>query len=126
MIKLSAIGTLGKDAEAKKVGESGLIAFSIAVDQSFKKKNGEKVEKTTWVDANLWTDSPALLSYLKKGASVYLEGEPEVRAYASKDGEVKGSLSVRVRELKIVKFANDSAKEAVASGVEEGNDDLPF
>jgi single-strand DNA-binding protein len=126
MIKLQAIGTLGKDAEQKQVNGKGLISFSFAVDQGYKNKAGEKVEKTTWIDAAVWTDSAGLLNVLKKGAKVYVEGEPSARGYASKDGEVVGALSIKVNSLEVVKYVDSEAKQPVSAGAAQADDDLPF
>ena len=126
MIKLQAIGTLGKDAEQKQVNGKGLISFSFAVDQGYKNKAGEKVEKTTWVDAAVWTDSAGLLGVLKKGAKVYVEGEPSSRGYANKDGEIVGALSIKVNQLEVVKYVDDVAKQPAGAAASQGDDDLPF
>ncbi len=105
MLKVILNGALGNDAEVKDVGNSKLITFNVAVSQDYKDQQGNKVEKTEWVKANVWRgkdQSTKLAEYLKKGKKVLIEGTPEVDAYQSKDGEIKASLSVKVKEVEFI------------------------
>ncbi len=68
MIKLQIIGNLGKDATTNTVNGKNVINFSVAHTEKFT-SNGEKKEKTTWVECAYWTDKTAISPYLKKGTS---------------------------------------------------------
>ncbi len=103
MFKLILSGVLGNDAEEKEVGNSKVINFNVAVSMDYKDKDGNKVEKTEWVRASMWRDQNSKVAdYLKKGKRVLIEGIPEAEGYKSKDGEIRSSLSVKVKELEFV------------------------
>lgn len=105
MYKLLVSGIVGNDAEVKDVNNSKLIKFSVAVHNDYKNAEGEKVEKTDWVQALWWKNgkqSTKVVEYLKKGKKVILEGEPGVDAYLSKDGEAKASQVITVKTLELV------------------------
>ncbi len=105
MLKVILNGALGNDAEVKDVGNSKLITFNVAVSLDYKDQQGNKVEKTEWVRANIWRgkeQSTKIAEYLKKGKKVLIEGTPEADAYKSKDGEIKSSLSVKVKEVEFL------------------------
>lgn len=47
--KVQLIGRLGQDPEIKTFGDGNKVAnFSLATDDSYKDKNGQKVERTYW------------------------------------------------------------------------------
>lgn len=105
MLKIIASGILGQDAEIKEVGNSKLIKFSVAVSMDYKDAQGNKVEKTEWIKASLWKgkdQSTKVAEYLKKGKKVLIEGIPDSEAYKTKEGEVKSSLNITVKELEFM------------------------
>ncbi|GAA4353077.1 hypothetical protein GCM10023185_13340 [Hymenobacter saemangeumensis] len=106
MFKLTAIGNLGKDAVMKHQ-ENGdrVINFSVAVNTAWKDKAGQRHERTSWVDCALWRtqqQSTEILQYLKTGTTVYVEGEPSVRAYINSNGEAAGAQVLKVSMIELV------------------------
>jgi single-strand DNA-binding protein len=105
MIKIMLTGALGNDCEVREVGENRAINFKVAVNQDFKDGNGNKVEKTEWVKAVLWRSgkqNSKISEYLKKGQKVYIEGVPSSEGFESKEGGVKSSLIVNVKEIELI------------------------
>ncbi len=105
MLKLILNGTVGKDAEVKDVGSRKAINFDVAVSMDYKNSNGEKVERTEWVKAVLWKSdrqSTKIAEFLKKGQKVLIEGIPGSEGYQAKDGHVKSSLHVNVKDLELL------------------------
>lgn len=134
MIKLQVIGNLGRDAIVNVVGNTNVINFSVAHSETFK-KDGEKVEKVTWVECAKWGENTNVAPYLKKGTQVYVEGTPEIRTYEKKDGSQGYSMSIRVLALSLLGGGNkddsngsngsmDKAPTTNAGGAPD--DDLPF
>ena len=109
MIKLTAIGNLGKDCTVNTVNNKTVINFSVAHTEKFKDNMGVQKDKTVWVECAYWTDRTAIAPYLKKGTQVYVEGSPEVRTYTSKDGTTGSSLTLRVQNVQLLgtKGANE-------------------
>jgi single-strand DNA-binding protein len=82
------IGNLGKDPEIRNL-EGGVkkASFSLATSESFKGKNGEKIEQTEWHNIVLWRGLAEVAeSFLKKGNTIFIEGKIKTRDYTDKDG----------------------------------------
>lgn len=133
MIKLQAIGYLGKDAESKQFDNGKtVINFSVAHSEKYKDKSGNQQSKTTWVECAYWTERTGLLPYLKKGTMVYVEGQPEARGFQKADGSTTASLVVRVMNIQLLGGGKQSeqAVNQVASPAATNqpvfDDDLPF
>lgn len=137
MLKIQAIGHLGKDAELSEYQGKKVINFNIAVTESWKDKEGKKHERTTWVNCSWWTERLAIKDWLKKGSLVYAEGIPASNAYNDKDGKPLSNLVCRVQTLQLIKStaersnASDAtnaaaAPPAMAEPAPPVADDLPF
>ncbi|MBC7849251.1 MAG: single-stranded DNA-binding protein [Chitinophagaceae bacterium] len=144
MIKLQAIGHLGKDCVTNVVGGKNVINFSIAHTEKFKDAQGNQKEKTTWVECAYWTDRTAIAPYLRKGTQVYVDGTPELRTYPKNDGTTGASLNLRVASVQLLGGKGDNAGSGPGNGyasagssqggssvsqandITEPIDDLPF
>lgn len=107
MIKLQAIGHLGKDCIVNTVNGKNVMNFSVAHTEKFKDASGVQKEKTIWVECAYWSDRTAIAPYLKKGTQVYVEGSPEVRTYQTADGKQGASLTVRVQSVQLLGSKNE-------------------
>lgn len=117
MIKLQAIGNLGKDAQVNQVNGKNVINFTVAHTERYRDSAGGQKEKTTWVECAYWTDRIGVVPYLKRGAQVYIEGTPEVRQFTRTDGTAGATLSLRVLSLQLVGTkADDGTSHAPAAG----------
>ena len=104
--KAIIIGNLGSDPEVRTVGSGGRVAnFSVATSRSWTGRDGSQQEKTEWHRIVAWDNErgPKLADvaerFLKKGDTVYIEGEIEYRSYEDKDGVTKYITEIRAREL---------------------------
>ena len=102
MIKLTVIGNLGKSAVINTVNGKNVINFSVAHTEKYKDAQGNQKEKTTWVDCAYWAEKTAIASYLNKGTQVYVEGQPDVRSYTTKEGIHGATLTVRVSSVQLL------------------------
>jgi len=128
MIKLTAIGNLGKDAVLNNVNGKNVINFNVAHTEKYKDAQGNQKDKTIWIDCSYWTERTGIAPYLKKGTSVYLEGQPDVRSYTAKDGTNGASLVLRVGLVQLLSKGSQSegnAAQQSAASVDP-SDDLPF
>lgn len=137
MIKLQVIGHLGKDCTTNMVSGKNVINFTVAHSEKYKDNTGTQKERTIWVDCAYWTDRTAIAPYLKKGQLVYVEGSPDVRAYAKSDGTPGAALSLRVLNVQLLGSAREGmgnstaterppSAEAYAPAANGASDDLPF
>jgi single-strand DNA-binding protein len=148
MIKMQAIGNLGKDCVTNAVNGKNVINFNVAHTEKFKDAQGNQRDKTIWVECAYWTDRTGIAPYLKKGTQVYVEGTPDIRTYTKNDGTAGVSLTLRVLNIQLLgsrpegggggdyqgggnsnyaQPANSSAPAAAGGGnYSEPMDDLPF
>lgn len=82
------IGRLGNDIELRYMPNGDAVAnFNIAVDDSYKDKQGHKVEKTEWVRCVAFGKTAEFLGqWLHKGKRLLAVGKLKTREY-EKNGE---------------------------------------
>ena len=117
--KVTLIGRLGKDPVLKHFSNDNAIAeFSVATDESYKNKEGQKVEQTEWHNVKIPTKKQAEIAekYLKKGALVYVEGKIRTRSYDDKDGNKKYITEIICDNFRML----DSKKDSSGGGNYDG------
>ncbi|MFN4974040.1 MAG: single-stranded DNA-binding protein [Bacteroidota bacterium] len=104
MVRMQAIGNLGKDAVTNTVNGKTVINFTVAHTEKGRDRDaqGNPKDKTIWVDCAYWTEKTAVAQYLKKGTQVYVEGQPDIRTYTTQDGRNGASLTLRVGNLQLL------------------------
>lgn len=108
MLKVVAIGNIGRDAEMKFLEDgTPLSAFTVAVNEP---KFGNKEPETKWLRCTIFGKrAEALNQYLLKGTSVYVEGSLTIRKYTGNDGTMNVSTDVRVNEITLLGKKGDNA-----------------
>lgn len=88
--KCTFIGNVGKDPEVKTMNGGDQVAnFSLACTDKWTAKNGEKKEKTEWVNIVIFGKLCKVVeNYVKKGSKLYVSGKLRTRSY-EKDGQTK-------------------------------------
>lgn len=86
--QVTLIGSVGKDAETKFIGENSQVAkFSLATNKTFKDRNGEKKTETEWHNIEAWKDLAKFAGqYVKKGNLVLVLGEIKYEKFDDKEG----------------------------------------
>jgi single-strand DNA-binding protein len=127
------IGRVTKNAEINTLAnDKQVVNFSVATNDSYKTKQGERKEQTTYFNCAYWL-SPNVAKILTTGALVELSGRISSRAWIGKDGEIKSGLNFHTSQIKLhsggqkVEAENEPALNTntnVFAG--ETDDDLPF
>ena len=83
--KVTLVGNLGRDPEVRAMQNGDkIVQLSIATSDRWKDKNsGEQREKTEWHRVVIFNDALGKIAeqYLKKGSTVYLEGQLQTRKW---------------------------------------------
>jgi single-strand DNA-binding protein len=89
--KVILVGNLGKDPEVRHLeGDKKVAKFTLATTESYRDRNGQRVENTEWHNVEFWGPvTDVIEKYLKKGSQVYVEGKLRSRSYEDKDGVKK-------------------------------------
>jgi len=135
--KVILIGNLGRDPEIRQL-ESGVkvASFSLATTESYKGKDGNRVDQTEWHNIVLWRGLAEVAEkYLKKGNSVYVEGKIRTRSWDDKDGNKRYTTEIvgdNMTMLTTKRESEGSSYQAPPPPNEEPQsqmpeaDDLPF
>jgi single-strand DNA-binding protein len=98
---MTIIGRITKDAVVATVKNNRkVINFSIAINETFKPKKGERTKVTTFCNCAYWVREQ-MAEHLKKGTLIEVNGRIYVTPYVGKDGTAKASLNCHVNSLKI-------------------------
>lgn len=96
--KAILVGNLGRDPEIRHTQDGKTVAnLSIATSETWRDKNsGERKERTEWHRVVIFNEGLAKVAeqYLKKGSTVYIEGQLQTRKYTDKDGVEKYSTEI--------------------------------
>jgi single-strand DNA-binding protein len=89
--KVILVGRLGKDPELRSIPSGTSVAkFSLATDDRFSDKAGEKQERTEWHNVVVWGKLAEICGqYLRKGKLVYIEGSIRTDSWDDKETGVK-------------------------------------
>jgi len=127
------IGRLGRDPETKYLSSGEPVCnFSIAIDESYKNKSGEKVSKTEWVNIVTFRKLAEICgNYLVKGKLVYLEGKIQTRSWEDKEGMKRQTTEIVANDMKMLDSKGQAKSEGPYSaagntGAGDVPDDVPF
>lgn len=133
--RIMLIGNLGRDAETRFTNNNVSVTnFSLATTHSYKGKDGDWVNETTWHNITGFNLSDFFKENLKKGKKFYVEGRLTKREYTDKEGIKRYSTDVyseKLIPLESTAVPSGDNKAESNGGVSEppsveGNDDLPF
>lgn len=99
--KVQLIGNLGQNPEVKELNGGKKVAkFSLATNETYRNKAGEKVTDTQWHNLVAWGKTADIIEkYLKKGSEVAVEGKLLNRNYTDKEGVKRYVTEIQVSEL---------------------------
>lgn len=99
--KVQLIGRLGQDPEVVTFPDGNKIAkFSMATDDSYKNKEGQKVERTYWHNIVVRGGLVKVVEeYVNKGREIAIEGKLTNRSWEDKDGNKRYVTEIQCNEL---------------------------
>lgn len=117
MNKFIFTGRLGKDAEMRQLQNTTVANYSVAISERFT-KNGEKTEKTTWVNVSSFGKGAEFAAnYLKKGMKIMVEGKLEIQTWNDNQGIARERVAVISENIEILEYnkTNEPGGEAAAA-----------
>jgi single-strand DNA-binding protein len=125
--KVILVGRLGQNPEVRYTPSGAAVAnFSVATNESWMDKSGQKQERTEWHKVVVWGKLAELCSqYLAKGRQCYLEGRLQTRQWQDKDGQTKYTTEVQAQTVQFLgggvgAGARDGAELSQEQGFEAG------
>ena len=98
------IGNLTRDPELRYTPTGTPVCeIGLAVNNRHKSASGEWVEETTFVDVTLWSRTAEVANeYLKKGASIFVEGRLKLDSWESNEGQKRSKLRVICENMQML------------------------
>ncbi|MFT6659188.1 single-stranded DNA-binding protein [Maritalea sp.] len=96
--KVILVGNLGADPEVRNTQDGRpIVNLRIATSERWRDKNsGEQREKTEWHRVVIFSEGLCRVAeqYLRKGSTVYIEGQLQTRKWQDQDGNDKYSTEI--------------------------------
>ncbi len=132
--KVILIGNLGKDPEVRYLDNGVAVAnFSLATTESYKNKEGERVNQTEWHNIVLWRGLAEIAEkFLKKGSAIYVEGKIRSRKWEDREGNTRYTTEILADNMTMLGKREDNTTQSSGTSneeeipQEEKGDDLPF
>ena len=107
--KVIIIGRLGKDPELRySQGGAPICSFSVATDESYKDRDGNKVERTEWHNITVFQRmAEHCANYLAKGSLVYIEGSLKTDKWQDKDGNDRYTTKITAQRVQFLDRKQD-------------------
>lgn len=103
--KVIIVGNLGRDPEIKYLPSGDAVcSITVATSDTWKDKaTGEKKEQTEWHRISFFGKLAEVVNqYLKKGATIYVEGSLRTRKYTDKDGVEKYTTDIKADNMQML------------------------
>lgn len=113
--KVILIGNLGADPEVRYTSSGGAVGnFSLATNESWTDKNGQKQERTEWHRIVVWGKTAENCGqYLSKGRQAYIEGRLQTRDWMDKEGNKRYTTEVVAQSVRFL--GGPSAEKSLGS-----------
>ena len=117
--KVIIVGNLGADPEVRSFPNGGkVVNLRIATSENWRDKtSGERKERTEWHSVAIFNENLGKIAeqYLKKGSTVYIEGQLETRKWQDQSGADRYSTEIVLRQFR--------GELTLLGGRDRGNDD---
>jgi single-strand DNA-binding protein len=116
--KVILVGRLGRDPETRYTGGGQAVAnFSVATDETYKDRNGERQKRTEWHKIVVWGKQAEIAQqYLKKGSLIFIEGRIQSREWQDKEGQKRTSFEIVANNFRMLGGRPEGAAAASAGG----------
>jgi single-strand DNA-binding protein len=120
--KVILVGRLGRDPETRYTSGGQAVAnFSVATDESYKDRNGERQKRTEWHKIVVWGKQAEIAQqYLKKGSLVFIEGRIQSREWQDKEGQKRTSFEIVANNFRMLGGRGDSMAAGAGAGAAPG------
>jgi single-strand DNA-binding protein len=117
--KAILVGRLGRDPETRYTSGGQAVAnFTLATDETFKDRAGERQKRTEWHRVVLWGKLAEIAQqYLKKGMLVYVEGRIQTRQWEDKrDGQRRTTTEIVGNVMRMLTSRAEGAAAGAGGG----------
>jgi single-strand DNA-binding protein len=116
--KVILVGRLGRDPETRFTSGGQAVAnFSVATDETYKDRNGERQKRTEWHKIVVWGKQAEIAQqYLKKGSLIFIEGRIQSREWQDKEGQKRTSFEIVATNFRMLGGRGDGMAAGAGAG----------
>lgn len=116
--KVILVGRLGRDPETRFTSGGQAVAnFSVATDETYKDRNGERQKRTEWHKIVVWGKQAEIAQqYLKKGSLIFIEGRIQSREWQDKEGQKRTSFEIVATNFRMLGGRGDGMAAGASAG----------
>jgi single-strand DNA-binding protein len=116
--KVILVGRLGRDPETRYTGGGQAVAnFSVATDETYKDKAGDRQKRTEWHKIVVWGKQAEIAQqYLRKGSLIFIEGRIQSREWQDKEGQKRTSFEIVATNFRMLGGRGDGAGAGAMGG----------
>lgn len=115
MNQVMVVGNLTREPDLRYTpAGDAVLGLSMAVNETWNDRQGQKQEKVHWIDATLWRDLAESAKDLKKGDPVLITGRLVNESWTDKEGNKRNSTKIEATRV-----------EALARGAAPGTATTP-
>lgn len=122
---VTVVGNLGQDPELRYTeGGNPVCNLSVATNEAWTDKAGEKQERTEWHRVVVWGEqAKACGEYLQKGRAVCVDGRLQTRKWQDKDGADRYSTEIVANRVVFLGGPGGEREDGEKSGGRGKGDD---
>ena len=135
--KVILLGNVGKDPEVQHLeGGVSVAKFPLATTETYKDKNGNKIDQTEWHNIVAWRGlADVAEKIVKKGSQVYIEGKIRTRAWEDKEKNKRYTTEIVADVITITgrrpenpdnQTNNNTSTSTLDTTLATPGEDLPF
>ena len=130
--KVQIIGRLGRDVELRQTPSGQSVAsFTVATDESYTSRDGQKVEQTEWHRINVFGKQAELCGkFIGKGSLVYVEGKLRTRKWTDQSGQERSSTEINADRVQFLDRKQEQPQRQAQAQTPAKHDDdwdqVPF
>jgi single-strand DNA-binding protein len=114
------VGRLTRDPEVKVLSNTSITNFALALDESYKGKDGEWVKKTLFVECQIWNGSGKnFKDRCSKGDLVYVKGKYDPNSWETEEGEKRTTPRFTIYTWKSLTFGKTKKDDETTEEVVE-------
>lgn len=110
--KVFLMGNLTRDPELRRIPSGTTVStLGLAVNESYTSRNGDKVERTLFIDVDVWDrQAETCQQFLSKGSPVFIEGRLLLDKWQDREtGKERSQVKVRAERVQFLGARRESA-----------------
>lgn len=125
--KVILMGNLTRDPELRVTPKGTAVCqVGVAVNQSYRDKEGNTREETTFVDVDVFgRQAEVIAKYMSKGRPILIEGRLKLDSWETKEGDKRNKLKVVLENFQFVGGRGDGEGGGSGGGGSSFQDSAP-